>query len=808
MLREHLRFAWRMLAKQPAFAVTAVLTLGLAIGANTAVFTIVDAVLVKPLPYPQPERLGLLTRETKGAGPSEPQTGQSGAQWEAVRDYATMVDAAVSSGGTARVNFVSDGYAISVAQQRVSAGYFGVLGVSPELGREFTVDEDRPGGPAVAVLSHSLWRSAFGGASDVIGRSILLRGESAIIVGVMPRQFRNGLAVDVWTPLRPSTRGEGGGRNYTIVLRLRPDVTWPQASAEMAAIVDPTLSRRVSDSGAIASHGTMALQQGQTSEVRRPLLILWGTVGLVLLVACANLAGLLLARAGQRTREIATRLAIGGDRRTVTLQLLVESLLVAVFGGALGLVLGVAGLGAFKTLAADVLADWTHVTLDGRALVVTLLTTIVTALVFGMTPAIQATRLDVQAALSEGGTRSVAGGARGWPRRLLIATEVALVVVLLVGAGLLIRTFTHLQGLSPGFDLSNVVTATASLQDARYATRGQVTRLFDESLARMRATPGVEAAAVALGLPYERILNMPFTIPSSGSDEPQLTSVTYVTPGYFDALQIPIAKGRVVSDADTAGSKRVAVVNHAFVRRFLRDREPLGDEIRLSGEMRSVVGVVGDVQQRGGFNGYGPLDTLPIAYLPYTQSSDDGLMTLHTWFTPTWIVRGRGGVGLEPSIRAAIAEADRQLPLVSVRSAAEVRAASFAPQRLLMTIVAALGATALFLAAIGIHALIASAVSERMRELGVRMALGASTAQAMRTVMLPGIALTLVGLMIGSALALGATGLLRRLLWGVTPTDPATFAGVSLTLLIVALVASLVPALRVRRVDPATLLRE
>jgi len=808
VILDHLRFAWRLLVKQPAFSLTAICTLALAIGANTAVFTIVDSVLMKPLPYPQPERLALLTREVVGiAGGGD--LGHTGAQWEAVRDHATTVDAAVFFDGIARVNLTNNGQAVSVAQQRVSAGYFGVLGVSPALGREFTREEDRPNGPAVAVLSHALWRSAFNGDPAVIGRSVLLRGESSVIVGVMPAQFRNGLAADVWTPLRPSTRGEGGGENYSIVLRLRRDVTWGQASAEMAAIADPTLTIRKTTSGLTITHGVMSLQEGQNAEVRRPLLMLWSAVGLVLLVACVNIAGLLLARAGQRTREIATRLAIGGDRRSVMTQLLVESLLLASLGGALGVLLGFAGLEALKGLAIDLFSEWANVSLDGRALAATLVITIGAALIFGMTPAIQATRLDVRAALSAGGTRSVAGGAHGWSRRILIAGEVALVVVLLVSAGLLIRTFMHLHNQSPGFDMSNVVTASASLQDARYTTRRPVTRLFDDSLARIRSSPQVEAAAVSLGLPYERILNMVVRFTGAAGPEGHLTSVTYITPGYFEATRIPVARGRVVADVDTETSQPVAVVNREFVQRFLPNREPIGQAFQMSGRAYTIVGVVGNVQQRGGFNRYGPIDTLPIAYLAYAQITEGSLLTFHTWFTPKWIVRGRGGVaGLEPVIRQAVANADRQLPLVSIKSADQVRSTSLASQRLLMTIVVVLSAVALLLAAIGIHALIASAVSERLRELGVRMALGASVGQAMRTVMLPGITLTVVGLVIGSALALATTGLVRRLLWGVTPTDPLTFAGVAVTLLLVAMVASLIPALRVRRVDPARLLRD
>jgi predicted permease len=542
-----------------------------------------------------------------------------------------------------------------------------------------------------------------------------------------------------------------------------------------------------------------------------PLILLTVSVGLVLLVACVNLAGLLLARAGRRTREIATRLAVGGNRRAVIRQLLIESMVIATLGGLVGLALGALALEGLKAGAGSLLfTTWAQVTLDARVLSVTLGLTALTAVLFGLVPAIQATRLDVQAALAEGGTRSVAGGARGWPRRLLVVAEVALGVVLLVGAGLLTRTFIHLQSQSPGFDPRQVIAASASLEDARYETHERVQQLFDHSVTRIAAIPGVESVAVSLGLPYERILNMGARIVGAAGDRSDFifTTATYVTPGYFETLRLPVLRGRSLEGTDRATSAKVVVVNDAFARRYFKDRGAVGEHVFMSGETRQIVGVVADVQQRGGFNGFGPLDALPSIYMPFAQFPQAGLRVIHGWFSPAWIVReARAGTVTEAALRRAIAEVDPQLPLAAVRGIDEVRSAALSRQRVLMMLVAALGAIALFLAAIGIHALIASGVTERTRELGIRMALGATVRQTMTDAARPGIILALAGLAIGCALAYGVSGLIRNLLWGVRENDPLTFAAVVGTLLVVAVTASVLPALRVRKLDPVSLLR-
>jgi predicted permease len=445
-------------------------------------------------------------------------------------------------------------------------------------------------------------------------------------------------------------------------------------------------------------------------------------------------------------------------------------------------------------------------------LVTTLGAALVTSVLFGLVPALHASRVDVQAALAESGTRAVAGGRGGWARPALVVGEVALGVVLLVSAGLLVRTFVHLRSLSPGFDPGSVTTATISLQDKRYEDAAKVNRLFAETLAGIRRQPGVEAAGVTLGLPYTRLLNLGWgrVEGATAEDKGGATNVSYITPGYLEALRVPIRKGRAFSDADRADSVPVVIVNEEFVRRFYRDRDLVGLHIRVAGADREVVGVVGNARATSsGLGGDGsPLITPFVAYVPATQTSGATFKLVHTWFSPSWVVRSSGPIaGIADGIRQSIAAVDPLLPIAKMESMADVQAASLAQQRFMMTIVVGLGAVALLLAAIGIHGLIASSVNERTRELGIRLALGATGRQVFADIVRPGIVLAAVGVAMGSAAALAAARLLRSFLWGVTATDPLTFAAVIGTLLAVAFLASVLPALRVLRLDPALTLR-
>ena len=814
MIADDIRYGWRQLIKAPGFSITAILTLALAIGANTAVFSLVDAVLLKSLPYPQPERLGTMGAVYTRAGVEieRERNGMAvtGAGWEALKSQATSLDAAVFGGLTSPVSLVAQSHTMSVEPQRVSAGYFRVLGVPPAIGREFTAEEDVVGGPAVAMLSDRLWHSAFNGDPAVVGETVMLKAEPHVVVGVMPPSFRSNVDADLWTPLRPSKTGEGGGNNYGVVARLKDGVAWPQAAGEAGAAVDSTVTRRTSDSGVTRTHVLMPLQHQMTGDVRLPLMLLSAAVGVVLLVACVNLAGLLLARAGRRTREIATRLAVGGNRKAVMRQLLIESFMLAVIGGAAGLAIGAVALEGLKATATSLLlTPWGEVALDARVLSVTLGLTVLTAILFGLVPAIQATRLDLQAALSEGGTRAVAGGAKGWPRRWLVVAEVALGVVLLVGAGLLIRTFMYLETLPAGFDPRNVVAISASLEDARYEKHENIEQLFARSIERLRAMPGVESAAISLGLPYERILNMGARLVNGDTrGDFVFTTATYVTPGYFETLRLPVLAGRTFRDSDTMTSAPAAIINEAFAKRYFKDRDPVGQYIFSSGLVREVVGVVGNVQQRGGFQNYGPIDALPGFYVPFSQFPAGGLRTIHGWFSTAFIVRqAYDGAVTEPVLRRAMAEIDPQLAVSAVRGVDDVRSASLSRQRILMMLVAALGGLALFLAGMGIHALISSGVTERTRELGIRMALGATVGQTVRDAALPGILLSVGGLVAGCVIAYGASGYIRSLLWGVKENDPMTYMVVVGSLLTVAIAASVIPALRVRKLDPVSLLR-
>lgn len=814
-----LRYAFRMLRKTPGFTLVALVTLAVGIGVNTAVFTVVNGLLLEPLPFPDPGRLASVNtvRHTPRGGGEN--TALDGKTFLAIRDNARTVDIAASSGGFGGgVNLVANGAAANVQQRRVTAGYFDVLGIKPFLGREFTADEDRTGGRPAAILSYAVWTRVFGSDAAIIGQPIKLRGDAYTVVGVMPSGFTTGVKTDVWTPLQPSIDGEGGGTNYGPVVRLRPGVSWFEGDAEVnrlgaAAVmldyqrVDDQERDKISVRCAL-----VPLQQLETAEIRQPLLMLWGAVGLVLLIACVNIAGLLLARSGSRTREIATRMALGAGRGAVTRQLLIESALLALGGGILGLLVGSGVLAALVQLSADVFPLGFPVQLDGRVLAITLTVALLTSVVFGLVPALHASRVDVQAALAESGTRAIAGGHGQRARRLLVVGEVAMGVVLLVSAGLLLRTFLHLRALNPGFDPSSVTTATISLQDKRYEHPVKVNQLFAETLARIRAQPGVEAAGVTLGLPYTRLLNLGFARVEGATPEATggVTNLSYITPGYVEALRLPVRRGRGFADSDGPGSVPVAIVNEEFVRRYYKGQDVLGLHIRVAGAERQIVGVVGNARATAsGLGGDGSPLILPyVVYVPAAQTNAGMLKLVHTWFSPSWVVRSSGPIsGIPDALRQSVAAVDPLLPIAKMESMADVQAASLAQQRFMMSVVVGLGVVALLLAAIGIHGLIASAVNERRRELGIRLALGASSRQVLADVVKPGIVLAAIGVVLGGIAALAVVRLLRSFLWGVTATDPLTFAVVIATLLTVALVASLIPAVRVLRLDPAQTLR-
>jgi predicted permease len=808
----NLRFAWRQLRQTPAFAITTVLTLALCIGANTAIFSVVDAVLLRPLPYPHPEELAEVSTVVRGAGFEELHTAQDGTALEILRDHAGKLDRAAFSGGASGVNFALQGQAEYVQQERVSAGFFRVLGVHPLLGREFTVEEDRAGGPAVTLLSHGLWRRAFHADPSVVGRAVSLRGEPHLVVGVLPPAFVSDVKADLWTPLRPSTHGEGEGTNYGVVARLRPGVTWAAADAQVSGLSAAALAHMHFSPAAAARLHLIPLQRGLTEGVRTPLLVLLGAVGAVLLIGCLNVASLLLARNARRERELGTRIALGSGAAGIVRQLLAESLLLAFLGGLAGLALGYFGMRGLELLARQAV-NVPPIRLDARVLAVTAGGSLLTALLFGLLPAWRASRIDIRSALVAGGGWGASSVTRSWPRRALVIVEVALGVVLLIVAGLLIRTFHYLENQRPGFDPSHVVTATLSLQDARYHTSREVNRLFTASLERIRQLPGVESCAASLSVPFERWLNVgfnrldgpPAASPDGGGG---LTDFTYVTPDYFAALRLPLLRGRVFAAADRPDAAKVVIVNRAFARKYLADQEAVGSHLSFGDTAREVVGVVEDVPQSSGWGSSGPLAPIPTAFIPAAQTADDFLELVHTWFSPSWVVRTSGApAAAATGMRQAIGAVDPLLPFAAFRTLDEVKSAALAQQRFQAALLGMLAALALVLAAVGIYGLIANAVAERTRELGIRMALGSTMTEAMRAVALSGVVLAAAGAALGCLLARLAVQTLRHMVWGVSTSDPLTFVLVPLALLLIAAAASFLPALRVTRLDPALTLR-
>jgi predicted permease len=811
-LTRDVTYAFRIMRRSPAFALTAIGTLAVVIGANSAVFSLANSILLKPLPYPEPDRLAvidLVHQTSKGRDVGDSVTG---AIWEALRDRATTIDAAVYAGATG-ANLVTGSTAAYITQQRVGAGYFHALGVAPFLGREVSRDEDVAGGPAVTVISYDMWQRVFGGRADVVGQSMRLKGEAYQVIGVMPSGFQNIVTADVWTPLRPSTKGEGGGTNYGAIARLRNGVTWDVARQQLAAL-GPGPFTNLGDDPTKYSVTVDPLQASLVEADRQPLLMLGVAVAAVLIIACVNIAALLLSRGGGRAKEIATRMALGSGRSAVVRQLLVESLVLAVIGGAVGLGVGALGLDVLKSLGGETFESWTRATLDGRVMAVMAGVSVLTSVCFGLIPAWQASRVDVNGTLQAGASRSVAGGARRWPRKLLVVAEVTLGVALLVSTGLMLRTFMKLRQLDPGIDPSGVMTATVSLQDARYQSGANASRLFNDTLDRLSHDPDIASAGVALCAPFQRLLNMGFRFTDLGPDDMRGANVSYVAGDYFQTLRVPLLAGRFLTATDDALSPQVVVVSSLFAQGVSNDKPVLWRWLRLSGVDRQVVGVVGNILQlRAGSVGVkgmdrdSPLTPTAAIYVPAAQAGD-GLMAVHIWFSPVWVARSRTPAAGEAALRRAITMADPQLPIHKTETMDAITLRAIGDRRLLMTIIAALSAAALFLSALGIHGLIAQQVSERRREFGIRIALGASPMATVRQVALGGVWLSIAGVVLGLGLAMLSADLVKSFLWHVDASDPTTYIGAAAFLLVVATAASVMPALRILRLNPAVTLRD
>lgn len=796
-----LKYALRLIRQNWAFSLTVILILALCIGANTAVLAVANSAMLRPLPYPEPDRLGEVAAIFRHEGASETNNSQDGRTWEAVRDGVPSLDAAVFSDWITGVNLGVNGDGIYVKQQRVSTGFFRVLGVSPMIGREFTPAEDRSGGAPAVILSHALWNKYFHGDTTIIGREVLLRGEPYNVVGVMPAGFRSDTKVDLWTPIRPSRTGEGGGSNYGIMARLRPGASWQQASAQLAVLV-PNLKKDGSyRKDADVKLDVISLQEGMTSDLRKPLKLLWAAVGLVFLLGCVNIGGMLLARASGRIGEIATRLALGAQFSRIVRQLLIESTTLGLLGGVAGIAVGWGALAGLKAFGAFTFPFLETVAPDWRVLAGTILLTLLAGILFGLAPAWQATRVDLRSAQS--GTRTVAGRKRFLSLGALAGGQVALTVPLLFSAGLLLRTLLFLWNMNPGFDPDHVLSARFSMQDVRYSTSVKMNQFYTKVLTRLHETPGIEAAAVSLTLPYERGLNIGVKLP--GTERSVTTNMTYVSPEFFTALRIPILRGRAFSALDSAASTKVVIVNQAFVKRYFKNGDILGQPLSAG----IVVGIAGNVlEARAGWGNFGPLGQVPMVYVPATQAADKMLATIHTWFSPKWIVRSSlDSSRLSKAIEDATRSVDPLLPMAEFQSIRDLKADALTFQRFVAALTGTIAALAMVLSAMGIYGLVSNLVIERTKELGIRMALGSSVSSAVKIALQPGLIWVLSGFAVGMAAALGLERFLKSFLWGVQPADPLTLAGVGLMLLVATVLASLVPASRIVRLNPADTLR-
>lgn len=805
----NLRFAFRGLARSPLLSTTFILTLALCIGLGTAVFSVVDAVLWKPLPYPTPEKLAHAILFDPAFGKSPGNTAADGRTWERIRDEGDVLQRAVYSGWVRGVNLTTDGAAAFVQQQRVGAGYFRTLGIQPQIGREFEVAEDLPGGPPLVILSHDLWTGTFDGDPEIVGSTIRLKGEAHTVVGIMPEGFLSQANADVWTPLQPSTQGEGSGTNYAILVRIPEGMSFAEADARVSSIQPPEDSRPGAPERQL---GLVALDEALTAGVRLPMLILLGAIGLMLVVGCANLAGLQIARSLGRKVELATRRALGSGTRALVRQMVTENLVLGILGGLAGLGVAYLGVQGLEGMVRTYFGTWQEIGLDGRALGAAAALTVLATLLFALAPILQISRTDVGRILVSGSR--VMGGHGHLLRKALLVGEVAMVTALLFAAGLLARSYGHLDGLDPGFDPEGVLTMQLSLDDARYADSDNVLELFQGSLEEIRRINGVSGAAVALTLPYERPLNLTFRLPGDGPDtNPRLTNAVYVTPGFFETLGIPLLQGRTLVDADREGAPLVAVANQAWVDSNLEGRPALGTPVAMGyglGDAIEVVGVAGNVQQAAGWGPTSqPVWETPTLYLAAAQATGGWFRGIHVWFSPSWIVRGTGlQQDLAVQVSRAIRDADPELPLARVATLETVMSQAFARSRFEAAFLLVVAGFALVLAGIGLYGLVAHEVLERRTEMGLRMALGATPGAAVWTTGLSGVRLTFAGLVIGAGLAVLVSRVLTHLIWGVTAFDPPTLLALLAVLGIFTSVASFVPAARAGRMDPAQILRE
>ncbi len=806
---QDLRFAARTLARNPGFAAVAVLTLGLGVGANAAIFSVVNAVLLRPLPWGEPDRTVMVWSRWRSFDKTWVADGE-------VNDYrrraSTLSEVAAWSDG--QVNLTGDGDPERIGAGSVTANLFSTLGVSPIRGRVFTAAEDVEGGPRVAVIGYGLWQRRYAGDPSIVGRSMQIDGEAYQVIGVMPADFvlptdfQNPTATALWVPAQwDNASTNHGSHGFYAAARLKDGATVAQAQDEMHRIGQAMTQEGLYPRAMQFDVVVVSLRDEVVGGVRRAIWLLLGAVGFLLLIACANVANLLLARAEARQREIAVRSALGAGRLRVAQQLFTESLVLASISAGAGLLMAWIGV---RTLAWWNPASVPRVagaSLDARVLFFTAFIALLTTLVFGLAPLVRLLHTDLTDAMKEGSANTTAGGARQRFRNTLVVVELALAVVLLVGAGLMLRTLWSLERIDLGFNPAGVLTMRISLPESSYRQPEQVVDFYSRLLTRVRELPGVAAAGAARSLPLGSTIG-DFGLVIDGYVPPPGTQAKgdwqIVSTGYLEAMGEQVIRGRTIADVDTSDSQLVTLINEEMARRYWSGRDPIGSRFRIG--MRpdrpwvTVVGVVKDVRHNG-VSGV----VKEKFYVPHSQWHKSVGNPIRAM---TLVVRATGTPSaIAPSVRNAIRELDPNLPVADVRSMTEVVGAALSTPRFTSVLLSMFALLALTLSGVGIYGVLSYVVSRRTREIGIRVAIGADRGQVLRMVLANGLTLATVGVVAGVFAALVLTRLLRGLLHGVTPADPATFVTVAGALLAVALAASLAPAWRAMRVDPVVALK-
>lgn len=801
-LQQDVRYGLRTLRRNPAFTIVAVAVLALGVGANSAIFSVVSAVLLRPLPYHNPERIVMIWQNEKSGEPTLASPATFIDWREQSRSFTNLAAVRSWDGNLAGVD----------APERIqgalaTADLFEVLGVQPFLGRTFSSDEDQEGRPRVVVLGYGLWQRRFGGDPGVIGRIVKINSIDRTVIGVMPADFKVPLLgvgnvtvqSEMWTPwvMNANYRMQRGLGQLRVIARLAPEATPGEARSELSLIA----ARQQTESSPSYGVQVVPLHRNLVSEARPALLVLLGAVACVLLIACANVANLLLARAAARTKEVAIRSALGADRGRVFRQLLTESLLVSTIGGAVGLVLALWITRILVALSPENLPRADEIGVDWRVLGFTVVVSLLTGIAFGLAPAWHHCKTDVCEALKEEGRSSTrAFGWRGVSSVLVVA-ELALAVVLLVGAGLMIKSLWRLSRVDAGSYANNVLTMRVSLPGATYGESAERSAFFEQVLQRVESLPGIEAAGVASAIPLTGWQNTsPFLI--EGRQEMTDAEESHVaSPDYFRAMGINLLAGRVFNDMDAAKSDKVAIVSQGLAGRYWPDQNPIGRRIRLGGDpqepWRTVVGIVGDIRQTG-LDG----EATREYYIPYKQD---------TWgmtYDLTIVMRTTGDpLSLVAAAQEQVRAIDAELPVHHIRTMAQLRVQSSAPRRFLMLLLTSFGGVALMLAAVGIYGVISYGVSRRTHEIGIRLALGAQVTDVLKLVLRQGLILALIGIGTGLGGAWALTRVMSSLLFDVSATDPGTFAAISVVLAAVAALACYVPARRATKLDPMIALR-